>query len=362
MKKTSIVVTTVILSVVALAMIGVLIYFLVGGNTVNIFNFDTETKLIKQEEFRDTLTSLDVDVHSQSVEYYLTDNDFAKIEQYGDEKDEMFTSNLVGSSLVVKIEDKNIINFFNFDFGQEKLVVYLPKSWLIDSKCNARSGSVRVFDPVVWKNTYFNVSSGSIAFESDVTCNDLSVLSSSGSVRLSRDVTADAVFLKSTSGSVRAEGNIKSSDILTALSTSGSVRLHNIEAKSCDLSSTSGSVNADSIVVEDYDIRCSSGSIRIGEISGGGRMKSTSGSVTATLISPVGDVSASSSSGSVRLTVPSSTEFTFQGHSSSGSVKTDFDLTNMNKSDHDLSGQVGSNPTCTINASCTSGSVHVYKG
>lgn len=234
-----------------------------------------------------------------------------------------------------------------------------------DVEAKATSGSIRMNGNVVSEGGItLASSSGGISSEGSISAGkSFSASTSSGSIRLRNTVTADGVTLSSSSGGVSSDGSISAGKSFNASTTSGSIRLNNpVTADDVTLSSSSGGVHTGEVNTARYSIRTTSGSIRIDGISGGGKMESSSGGVTATLMDTVGDADISATSGSVRLTVPSWLSFTFEGKTGSGSIRTDFDTLYGDKNGKSALGTVGDSPTANIEVRTGSGGIHVNMG
>lgn len=251
-------------------------------------------------------------------------------------------------------------------------------------KLESSSGSIRLEDGADVRGSFETAStSGSIKFSRRVSAASMKLKSSSGSIRLEdgADVsgnfesgstsgsqtidgplkTGGGIRVESSSGSVHVNGDISCAGDLYVKTTSGSLTMQSaITAKTLEAGSSSGGIRLGNVAVsESFNIGCTSGSIHINGISGQGRIKSSSGGITAELMNPVGDVSASSTSGSVHLTVPRDLSFSFEADTSSGSIRTDFEVLYRSDRKNSAVATVGNNPTALIRAEASSGSVRV---
>lgn len=166
----------------------------------------------------------------------------------------------------------------------------------------------------------------------------LTVKATSGSVSVSEELAFESAALSSSSGSIRSGARI--TDRLEANSTSGSVSAAGIEGASVRLESTSGSVTLSDSRPASAQLESTSGRILLREVTVSGELsasntsgsvrldncdaaniyvRSSSGSVSGTLLSGK-NFTADSSSGSVRVPA-SSGEGVCEVRTSSGSIR-----------------------------------------
>lgn len=160
---------------------------------------------------------------------------------------------------------------------------------------------------------------------------------------------------KSLSGSVKANG--LSVNELNLTSKSGSVKVDEINCKKAELISTSGSVHingaADELVCESI-----SGSIHSEGAFEKIKASSTSGSIHADCTKVLtGDSSFQSTSGSVKVALPSESKFKLNFSSTSGSVHNEFSSDTIGKKGTQTIGD----DSVQITASSVSGSIRIKK-
>ncbi|GAA0379125.1 DUF4097 family beta strand repeat-containing protein [Bacillus horti] len=143
------------------------------------------------------------------------------------------------------------------------------------------------------------------------------VRTSSGSIHVNGLKAQDNIRLHASSGAIRAE-QLTGSEIELRTS-SGSIHLDSVEGNSISVESSSGAIKATE-VQGDTAFRSSSGSINLEHSGGTLQTSSSSGSVRVTQ-SDVSETSVSTTSGSVRLTVPRSFNGYYEARSNSGTMR-----------------------------------------
>ncbi len=189
---------------------------------------------------------------------------------------------------------------------------------------------------------------------------------------LSLDVTLPVkadLQVQSGSGSVDVAGVNGQVNVQTG---SGSLTADNISGQQATLKTGSGDVTLDNVISQQEVLGTGSGSIDVHGLSGQVTLETGSGSTTieqgalkgdSVLKAGSGDITYNGSldpngsyrfetgSGDVDLTLPSSSAFSLDAHTGSGSVKNDFG-----------SDQVGSNPRAPVSITTGSGSIDIHKG
>lgn len=391
MKRGLVIAFAVLWALVALAGIGVLVNYLNGG-ALGMFHVDfgmgTTVRQVKEESISaQGVKRLQVDVTYDSIELIESDRDDFHVTQYGREdipEEAVFTAVREGDTLTISTRRYTSIRvgiFIGFN-GEEKLTVEVPRGWtgsaglvttsgssrllsefsLEDVTIEASSGSIKIERPVKAASLRMKTSSGSVKVESNAdVAGAFESKSSSGSQKVIGALTAGSVRMETTSGGIRLEGPVECGGDMHLTATSGGIRLEvPVSAKNLTAGSSSGSVRIGEAKVEGrYELTSTSGSVNVAAISGSGRMKSTSGGVDARLSQPVGDVEAVSTSGGVSLVIPRELSFELEADTSSGSIRTDFEILYRSDRRNSAVATVGENPTSRLRLQATSGNVKV---
>lgn len=162
--------------------------------------------------------------------------------------------------------------------------------------------------------------------------------------------------VKTISGKIDCAGRFVLSE-LCASSTSGRIVLGDISAGTAVLSTISGAIAVESLQAE-TDAHSTSGSIRIARAEGDGDFKTVSGTIEVAYHAVTGDISASSTSGRIRIAVPPLLSFALDAHSISGPISVPFSG-KTSGGRHAMSGTVGDSPQTTLRLSTVSGRIEV---
>lgn len=380
MKKKYLLISIVLWTLVAVAVVGAIAYGLNGG-----FKGMMEGVLVKQETVAiDNVRSISIEGTHHSVEVRKTNGDSIRISQYGREDlsdRELFKVSVTEDSVRVTINEW-YLHFYIFNFVNDKLIIEIPDSFAGDLSVKTSSGGVKVEDEFRLANASFTASSGGIHINNNLNAAQLNAQTSSGGVHIEGNiVSAGSVSLKSSSGGIKingtvtaqslsavtSSGGIRSSEAINVTgsvilkSSSGSIRIGNqVTAQELQARTNSGGLHFGDVNVESFKLECTSGSIEADGISGGGMASASSGGIRLTLREPKGDISVSTSSGGIRLALDPTLQFTLEAKTGSGSIRTNFDV-NKNNSGNRATAQIGDNPTVSITATAGSGTIRVER-
>jgi lia operon protein LiaG len=165
---------------------------------------------------------------------------------------------------------------------------------------------------------------------------------------------------KSVSASIEAADHAYQD--LALSTTSGSIRVGSVKAKDFTARSRSGSVRVEAVDAERSEVSSVSGSVHIGSLTGDLTASSVSGSIRVTYRGAPGRLDAKSTSGSIVLRLPADSSFRLDAHSTSGNVTCGFPIavgeSRRGGGDHVLSGKVGAG-NGSVTASTASGSIRI---
>lgn len=251
------------------------------------------------------ISSLDVSLNSADIVYSADTGDTIRVTCYSNSsKDKsLFSVSQTGKTLSI-LENGYGWGFHLFDSFSRRVEVVLPASWHGNLSLKSLSGDIRLPDSMDLASLSVSTASGDIACEGG-----------SGSLK------GSSVRLKSVSGDVRVT---------------------DISSPAFNLSSISGDITAN-------------------DLTGAGELSSTSGNISATLVSMDGAVSATSVSGDIRLGLASGVGARLDAHSVSGSITASQPLTTTGSGfgRNSAVGTMGTAPYQPLNLSTTSGDIHV---
>ncbi len=270
---------------------------------VSIFSGCTlnEAKLVNTERIdREDIESIHIAYTSDTVRVFEGDSNEIVVEEFLSSSSKKAKAQIEknnNTQLLIENGDRNV--WLPFLKQNNHVDIYLPKGFQ--------------------GNLSLRTNSGSIKLEDDLDLKTLKTEQNSGSLKVNT-ATAKEMTFKTGSGSIK--GGTLEGSFINASSTSGSIKMKNLIGSS-DLKTKSGSIKASFVSVEEY-------------------------------------VKAESKSGSIKLELPKSLSFDFDGETNSGSLYTDFDmnLSNANDKVHD---SVGSGEKKAISVKVSSGNADIMK-
>lgn len=301
----------VIWSVIAIGLIGLLVYGIVNGRGLNsmlVFKhpFSSTLKVQKEDSIEiNNLDKLNINFSSSDILIEPTDEPNIKVVQKasGDlDDDQKFVVNKSGNEVTIEKEDLHqFFTLFNWGSLNQRIEVYIPKSYN--------------------KDLFAHTSSG------DIKCN--------------LDTTLNNIECKATSGNLFIGANMRANEI--------------------DLKVSSGNIKVESLASKKYNINTTSGNVDIDSITGSGGIKASSGNIRVSYkdIDEYSEVKATS--GNIRMEVPKELSFEFDGECTSGDIKSNFDLNYKGKRGNKATAQIGTAPYKKIDASTSSGNINITK-
>lgn len=296
----------IIWSIIALSLCTFLIYAINNhkgaGFIFKMGTFSSKATKIQKEEslILDNCDTIDLDLSSADLIVSSTDDTNLKVIQRSNkdlDDDHKFTVSKEGNSLFIK-ENKNI-SFSLFNFYNDQIEIYIPKSYAGNLTVNSSSGETKIL--------------------SDMNLNNINITQSSGDLR----------------------------------------DKNSINAKQVNLKLSSGDIDLTSLICNTYDIQLSSGDLDIDSLAGSGDIHASSGDIKVTYkdIDKYSKVSANS--GDIKIAVPRSLSFEFNGHCSSGDIDSSFPLNYNSKDKHDATAKIGNDPSITLDVNTSSGDINI---
>lgn len=166
-----------------------------------------------------------------------------------------------------------------------------------------------------------------------------------------------SLAVSTVSGSVKSGADWTFSTF-NAKSTSGKIQLHSVIASLIRLSSTSGSVTIDKAVGY-IEASSGSGSVKVECADGGGVFKTVSGGVRVNFENLRGHVTATTTTGGIRLGLPANASFELNAKCTTGAIHTGFDSSLIYNNRNKAKGFIGQAPFYNVTANTTTGSIHI---
>ena len=241
-----------------------------------------------------------------------------------------------GNGVSFWLEHPRVVGAFFYN-RNTVLDVYLPASYGGDLDLEASSGNIEV---------------------TGYSLRELKCEASSGTVVI-RDMEANTVSANTSSGNIKVEGI--TGEAFTARATSGSIIGGDVDADKINLDTSSGDTRL-SGVAGDIEANASSGRIGIEAVSGSGRVdaEASSGDIVMSFDAMGPDLRFCTSSGSVKLSLPSGAAFGINFGTSSGSFHSDFPVTMTKTERNSVEGYVESD-TNSVRVQTSSGDCRINK-
>lgn len=286
------------------------------------FNWGVGTvRLRNEKEFTaDKIEKIDVSYRSENVIFLKGEKNKIVIKEYLQNKREDDSKiEVQGDTLYIhKNEGLTIHNVFIFGFllGEERIEIYLPESY---------GGSIEAA-----------TSSGNIKADSAWNFKEFNVLASSGNISCG-EIRAQEITAKASSGNIsfdRAQG------IRNMSTSSGNIKISGGEG--------------------DTYTKASSGNISVEGAAGSFSASASSGNISAEFDFLGENIEAETTSGNIRMAIPSGSSFSYDANATSGAINTDFDqFLSYNKKGNKAHGTYGENAKTTIITSTSSGNASI---
>jgi len=124
---------------------------------------------------------------------------------------------------------------------------------------------------------------------------------------------------------------------------------------------SSGDLNVENLKVNSYNIRTTSGDININNLLGTGEVIVTSGDIKIAYKDINEYTKVTTTSGDIKLTIPSNLSFEFHGQCTSGDINSNFQLNYENKRGNKANAKIGNGPYKRIDATTTSGDIKIQQ-
>jgi lia operon protein LiaG len=147
---------------------------------------------------------------------------------------------------------------------------------------------------------------------------------------------------------------------INAASISGDINIENFNGKKIQLKTTSGNLMAKSIKALEIQADSISGEVNFEKIEGNLKISTVSGEINADLTSLTDDILIKTTSGEVKVALPSSSKFAFELESISGDMKNNFDSKINFETKRSMQGNAGSG-TNKIKITSVSGEITIIR-
>lgn len=169
------------------------------------------------------------------------------------------------------------------------------------------------------------------------------------------------IAIDNSTGDITFSGTYEFANAAISNST-GDFNAENLKTESFALKVSTGDVKISSLKTSNYDIALSSGDITLKELSGGGRIKTSTGDIQVGLISLDSQSVISTSTGHIQLALAENINAEISAKTSTGDISSDYAAIIEGKSGKNASITLGSEPYQIIEVSTSTGDIDIVKG
>ncbi len=269
MKKMGIIILIIILIIFVVTLCNILMFAIQNKGWNWFMSFGDLSDLRKEEHIqKEQLISLfdlekvSLEFKSSDVNVFFTEDSEIRVVQYSyKELDEGLLFNVNKTGKHITISESNKPRFFLFCIGfmnQTVYDVYIPKEYKESLSIRAVSGDIEVNDNLKFEDLTISSTSGDIKM-ADVDAKSIKIESISGDIKL-QHLTDEDLKLKTVSGDIRVE-SVKGK--IEAKTTSGNIEIKELEGNG-ELTSVSGDIKSDDFkVTGDSRVKTTSGNVRM---------------------------------------------------------------------------------------------------
>lgn len=247
------IVKIVLLSIIAVALIGLLIILLNGKIKIKGIDLYEKTELVYENTFAEEISNLDIITTNNDIKIEEKEIENIEVKIY-DRKDAKPTAEVKDNTLYIENKDEVRIGFSFGINGNSRIEIAVPKGTTYNLKIDGTSSDV---DSLInLKNVNIETKSGDVNLKNSI---DTTINTTSGDITVGN---TDKLEITTTSGDIKT-GSVKES--IYAKATSGDFLLGDINGK-LTLNTTSGDIKINKVnLTNDSTVKVTSGDVVIGE-------------------------------------------------------------------------------------------------
>lgn len=268
MKKVGIIVLIIILVILVIGLCKLLVFSIHHNNWNWFMGFGNSGGVRKEENIRKEqkiditdITKINLEFKSSDLNVFFTEDTNIRVVQYAFrelKEEDLFKVNKTSSNVSITEDNRPRFHFFYFGMIDGMAYdVYLPKIYEGSLEMKAVSGDIEVNENLKFNDLVIFSTSGDVKME-NVEAKNIRIETVSGDIKLQK-LKEDAIRLKSVSGDITVEeagGNIE------AKTTSGNIEIQKIEGN-VDLNSISGDIKSNNFkVTGNSKIKTTSGNVK----------------------------------------------------------------------------------------------------
>ena len=269
MKKVVIIILIIVLITIVVGLCKILT-FAISHNDWNWFmSFGSSENVRKEEYIRkeqkiaiDDIQKINLDFKSSDLNVFFTEDSEIRVVQYSYKElneDELFHVDTSSSNVTISENNKPRFHIFYIGFMDKKLYdVYVPKTYMGSLNIKAVSGDIEVNDSLKFEDFVVSTTSGDIKM-GNIQAKSIKIDSISGDIKL-QQLNSDILELKTVSGDILIESAKGKTEAKT---TSGNIEIQKIEG-GVELTSISGDVKSEDFkVLDESKVKTTSGNVKM---------------------------------------------------------------------------------------------------
>lgn len=269
MRKMGIIILIIVLIIFVITLCNILMFAIQNKGWNWFMNFGDLSDLRKEEHIQKEqqislfdLEKLSLEFSSSDVNVFFTEDSQIRVVQYSYKElneEELFKVNKTAKHITVKENNKSRFHLFYIAFMNQTVYdVYIPKEYKESLEIKAVSGDVEVEESLKFEDLTISSTSGDIRM-GNVEAKSIKIESISGDIKLG-NLTDEDLRLKTVSGDIRIES---AKGKIEAKSTSGTIEIKEIDGN-VELTTVSGDVKSDDFkVTQDSRVKTTSGNVRM---------------------------------------------------------------------------------------------------
>lgn len=269
MRKIGIIILIIILIIFVITLCNILMFAIQNKGWNWFMSFGDFSDLRKDEHIQKEekiditdIKKINLEFKASDLNVFFTEDDEIRVVQYSYkdlEENQLFEVNKTSSSVTINENTKPRFYLFYIGFMNQTVYdVYIPKSFKESLEIKAVSGDVEVNESLKFESLIISSTSGDIKM-GDIEAKSIQIESISGDIKL-QNLIDDDLRLKSVSGDIRVES---AKGKIEAKTTSGTIEIKEIEGN-VELTSVSGDVKSDDFkVTGDSRVKTTSGNVRM---------------------------------------------------------------------------------------------------
>lgn len=234
-------------------------------------------------EITENFSNITISTETANIVFASSENEKCKVECYEDVKAKHSVT-VENDALVIKIDNqKSWYDYIGFNFGVQKITVYLPKTQYNALSVKGVTGNVKIAKEYSFNAAEISLTTGIIDFSASVL-EDLKIKTTTGNVTVA-DNAVGSIDVSVTTGTVRLSKLTCKNDITVGVTT-GRTYLTDITCENLSSSGTTGNIDLTNVIAkENLSVKRSTGNVKLDGIDAAEiTLKTSTGNVTGSIL------------------------------------------------------------------------------